>query len=280
MQTLSPQTILPLVYLIQDHTDVNTYYVRAVVKDSRTGTVLKTIDLTDNGDRRFTGLYSVPAAEDQYIDIKTTVYSDSGYTTIAQDKYEEITQYLVKTQWGLQFGGAGGGVRMSVDYEKIKKMIDDAVSGIEKVEKIDLTPIFSKLETLQLCVNDIEMPNMADAKPDPVNLSPIISKLDILSQKVEKIIDKPDIEIPEAEKFDYEKILIVLSDMKTSILDSIKNVEDNTAQRKANISDVVPKIRTSMDEITKLLNDSGIALPKVDTKPAISSRISNLIGKR
>jgi hypothetical protein len=269
MLQVSPQTTLPLVYLIQDHTDSNTYYVRAVVKNSHDGTVLKTIDLVDGGNRRFTASYNIPAMEDKYIDITTTVYSDSGYTTKAQDKYETIEQYLVKTQWGLQFGG-GGGDRIvkgtEIDYKKIKKMIDDAISGIEKVEKYDDSALLIGIKTLQECINDLEIPEMPDMSkmmPEKVNLGPILQKigdLEVILNKEPKVIEEKE--------FDYNKILVPLQEIRKDIQDSTKIVEKVEKIVEPKVEEVI--------EPKKIRVVGGYKSPK-SFMPINKSRIANLI---
>lgn len=240
MLQISPQTTLPLVYLIQDHTDPNTYYVRAVVKNSHTGEVLKTIDLTDNGNRRFTGNYNIPAMEDKYLDITISVYSDSGHTTKAQDKYEVNTQYLVKTQWGLQFGGAGGATRMEVDYKKIQKMIDEAISSIEKVEKFDDTSILTRLNGLKKDIAKIKMPDMPQMVSEKVDLSPVLQRFvelkAILNKKLEVVEQKP---------VDLSVVTSLLEEIKREVVSQKEEevVEDKKEEPKVEEKPIPSKVR-------------------------------------
>ena len=198
MQQISPSTSLRLVYLIQDHTDSNTYYVRSVVRDSVSGNILATIDLTDTGNRRFYGTYNTPATEDTFIDVTTTVYSDSGYTTKAQDKYEEIQQYLVRTQWGLQFGSGGdirlGGKSASVDYKKIRDIVKE-----EMVKPYDDSSLKVALSEIYTCVEYIKN-NQYDDKS-------VLEKLSTLSKLV-RAIDLSLIvsKIDSIEKIDYSRM--------------------------------------------------------------------------
>lgn len=229
MQQVAPSTSLRIVYLIQDHTDTNTYYVRSVVRDSVTGAILATVNLADTGDRRFYGHFQTPNAEDMYIDITTTAYSDSGYTIKSPDKYEVLEQYFVKTLWGMQFGGAGGGSRgpgEKIDYKLIKKLLKEVIDEEEKgdePEKYDDTRVLSRLETLQLCVNDIKMPNMADFKPKDVNFGPVIKKLN----EITTILNTEEPEEPE-KKFDYTPILDSVSKIKEDLISKIEVIAKNT----------------------------------------------------
>jgi hypothetical protein len=284
MKIISPSTILPLVYLIQDHTDVNTYYVQVVVKDSRTGSILQTINLTDGGNRRFTGNYSVPTTEDMFLDITTSVYSDAGYTTKAQDKYEILDQYQVKTQWGLQFGGVGGS-GPGIDYKKIKKMIDESISKIEKPEKYDDSLILNKLNGLKEAISMIEMPDMTDMKPKPVDFSPIMTKMHELSGIIAEINDNArEIrakEFPIPESFDYEKITSAIEVLNKNIFGLTKLTETNSKIKNEKIADVIPKIQSSLAEINKMLVEYDIVPDtKVSEKSSISARARNLMGNK
>lgn len=284
MKIISPSTILPLVYLIQDHTDSNTYYVRSVIKDTRSGTVLKTVDLTDGGNRRFTGTFSVPTAEETYIDITTTVYSDAGYTTKAQDKYEENSQYLVKTQWGLQFGGVGGGSSERIDYKKIQKMIEDSLSKIEKVKEYDDSMIMKKMDEMHKCISMIETPDMTDMKPIPVNFAPMMSKFSEISKVLDTIIQKSDEifnkEVEKPEVFDYEKIISAVSQVKDQVENSIKQIENNMDKKENILKNIMPKIKASLKEVENLVANPDYDSSEEESKTSfMARRMKNLMGK-
>lgn len=281
MQIINPSTILPLVYLIQDHTDTNTYYVRSVIKDTRNGTVLKTVDLTDGGDRRFTGTFSVPAAEETYIDITTTVYSDAGYTTKAPDKYEENSQYLVKTQWGLQFGGAGGpGER--IDYKKIGNMIAEAISKMEKAKDYDDSSIIKSLNGLKEAISNIKEPDLSDMKPKPVDFSPVIAKLNEVSNKIQTIIEKSDEiynkEFPIPEKFDYQGMLEATKEIiRNVVTSSIKDIENNMDKKESILKEVLPKIKEQLLQVEGFMSGEEKSNP-MEKLFKNGERIKNLLG--
>jgi hypothetical protein len=58
---LEPQQEFVLARGLEDHTDSTTYYVRAVVRNAKTDALISTVNLTDNGNRRFTKAWMTPA---------------------------------------------------------------------------------------------------------------------------------------------------------------------------------------------------------------------------
>lgn len=270
MQQVAPSTSLRVVYLIQDHTDTNTYYVRSVIRNSVTGTILSTIDLTDTGNRRFFGTYNTPAAEDMYIDITTTVYSDSGYTIKAQDKYEELQQYLIKTPWALSLGGFGGGDTIvkseGIDYKKIREIIKDELSKMEEPEDYDDSIINSKLDEINYCSKQILNKKIEFPKPEkPVDLSPVLKAIN-------------SIKIPET---DYALITNSISNVINTISKLIisKEIHDKGSyenaiknlQKSENILMAMLETAKSNDKLNKVISDNSMN-PMFDNR-----RIKNLI---
>lgn len=180
MLSIRPGSTFPIVRQIADPTDSATYYVRAVVRDSVTGDTIATVDLVDQGNQRFT--YNYPAPSDgsgfgRYIDVTTTVYSDSGYTTRTGIYADENQTYMVKeNEVHLGFGGGGA----DVDYKKIRTILKELLDEHEKMEmpeipeQKDITPAINALETRILgAINGIEIP-----QPEKIDLTDVISKVD------------------------------------------------------------------------------------------------------
>ena len=158
---VEPQTTLPLVYKINDPAlFANTYYVRAVIRDTLSGTTLETINLTRSSDgSRYTGQTSAPAdgaGTGKHIDITVSVYSDSGYTTYVDGLAEIIDKYVIKAQ-AVSFGGSGGA---NIDYQKIKeivvKVVDEKLGEKETVEDegVDLSPVISEIQSLKKIIKE------------------------------------------------------------------------------------------------------------------------------
>ena len=88
MIQLTPQKIFTIVRGLENHIDTATYYVQAVIRNSRTNAIIDTINLTDRDGYRFSKEWQVPAdpsGEGLVIDIVTSIYTDSGYTTKSEN---------------------------------------------------------------------------------------------------------------------------------------------------------------------------------------------------
>ena len=178
MISIAPREWFTIVRGLYDHTDSSTYYVRAVIRNSRTDELIATVDLDDSGDgHRFKKVWQVcadPSGLGMFIDIVTSVYTDVGRTT--KGTYvDEFDTYLVADRMNPNIGGGGG---PDVDYKKIGRMITEAISGIPKPEKvdmpkIDLTTVLGAISDVQRAVSGIDIP-----KAEPVDLRPVLSKLD------------------------------------------------------------------------------------------------------
>lgn len=176
MIPLQPQEQFTIVRQLGDHTDSSTYYVQAVVRNSIDDTILKTINLTDKGSRRFKALYEVPAdisGMGFYIDITTSVYTDSGYTIKSTAYSDENDSYLV---FDRIVGAGGGGGGMDVDYKRIETMLSKSQGSIIKAlpeeHEVDLSPIMSELSDLRISLNRLDA-NL----PKEVTLQPILTSL-------------------------------------------------------------------------------------------------------
>ena len=173
MNQVNPGDQYPIFRVLRDTQDSDTHYVRAVVKNAATNVVLKTIDLTDQGNRIFTGTWDVPYQADRlYVVVITTVYDDAAYTTVSANyAYVEAEELLVEQRWSTAFGGGGGGG--GVNYEKIAKMIDVAIGSIKppqvKVNErnIDFGPL------VRLLTESFGRLLSGMPKAPPVDLAPI-----------------------------------------------------------------------------------------------------------
>lgn len=140
---LRPNEQTGIVYLISDTTDNNTYYVQAIIRDTKTGSVLSTTNLTQdsNNGRRFFATVQAPtdpSNQGRWVDITVTVYIDSGYSTKSPIYPETLNTYLVQERWSTVFGGNGG---VDVNYEKIEKLLKTFSKSIVGSIKIPKTKI-------------------------------------------------------------------------------------------------------------------------------------------
>ncbi len=229
---------------IGNHTDVNTYYVQAVIRNAYTDEIIATLNLTSKGSQRFKKDWQVPAdpsGEGFYISIITSVYTDSNYTTKSDDYADEENTYQVidkpRIHNGTSAGGGGSLGRRDVrdimseelqkvlpqitpkevepieppeptDYTDHFKQIMHAIANIEKPEapeKVDFSPVLDAIASLAQSVGAIEMPEL--------DLSPVLSKLDEIEN--DNILDKEE----------FTKMMQdVVDNLKTDFETSIENV--------------------------------------------------------
>jgi len=214
---IEPQTPLPAVYQIQDHTDPNrdSYYVRAVVRDSRTGDVIQTLNLVSESNGRYAKNFNAPVdgtGLGRPIDVTTAVYTDALYTTKSELYAEVLERWYVKSQ-SQNFGTSG----TEVDYEFIRKMMEkvmadskqeDAVEPVEPPEPVDFSPVLRAIARLETSISEIPEP----PEQEKVELNPV---LDAISKSQDALFAHIDaIEKPEP------------TDL-SSVLEGIQNLADS-----------------------------------------------------
>ena len=127
-------------YKINNPQDVNTYYVRVVIKNSITGAVLDTLDLIDNGSQYFSKLWTTPpdnSGSGLQVVMFKSVYTDAGYTTISDNYGTTIENYVIRNINATTYGGF---TRNDFGRGDIKAIIEEAIKKIppapsqEKVE--------------------------------------------------------------------------------------------------------------------------------------------------
>lgn len=227
-----------IVRKLADHTDGGTYYVQAVVRDARTDSVIDTVNLTDRGDNRFSAQYQVPADTSgvgRYLAIETSVYTDSGYTTKSSNYGDEVVTIQVKDE---KFGGGGG---VDINYDKIRKMVEEVVTGNRPV--IPETDVQGPLAVIRDQIVAAIIENRAE-EPVPTDLSPVMDALvgveELISRAEESIIAA----IPQPEALDYER----LTDAANRALEQNKTV--------------LTKIRMSVSDMKGAFADAQKALEK------------------
>lgn len=280
MQQLQPHAIFPIVWVQENPFDTDTYYVRAVVRNSRTGATITTLTLTDNGSRRFTYNYTTPSdssGQGLYIDITILIYTDAAFTTKSESYAEKNTQYLVidrnvtaQTLASYLAGTLGGGD--DVDYKRIRKIFEDVLSEKPKIEMqtIDLSSVNLAFESLQNIVLRLERKEAV-----PTDLSPIMQKLTEIStlfgakQAPEKTPEKAP------EKTDFSLVLDAISkinndDLKKALAELeimiakqgeilLKRLEvlENKQEKPVEIIEQKKPILSYIDRM-RLVNDPGL----------------------
>src|SRR4051794_23817939 len=96
---LQPQQTFVIVRQLDNPFDATTYYVRAVIRNSVTDAIIDTVSLTDKTSQRFVYPWQVigdVSGQGTQIDITTTVYEDSAYTTISSVYGKQTQDYIVQ----------------------------------------------------------------------------------------------------------------------------------------------------------------------------------------
>lgn len=211
MQT-EPQNPLPLVYLITDHTDTNTYFVRAVMRDSLSGSIIQTINLTDRGNRRFSTQVNAPADPTgfgRHIDITITPYTDSGYTQKADTYQEKIDKWYIRAQQS--HGGGGSDIDYDYLFKRVSDIFERKLNALE-FPKTDLSNIYKYLGKIRDAIVSIEIPEVPEA--EKLDLEPVLQALERVESALSGKID--GIDIPEQEKLDLAPVLEALQALETA----------------------------------------------------------------
>lgn len=222
MIQLHPKETFTIVRQLEDHTDSGTYYVQAVIRNSKTDALISTVNLDSKGSRRFTKNYIVPAdpsGEGLWISILTSVYTDSGYTTKSGNYADKMESYLVQARpvFNPNYPIPTG---QDISYEKIKKIISEVVSS-KKEHSLSLSEIKPDFELINNAI-DLVNRKIDVLNSKSVDLSPIKDEINTSRSVVSGLIQK--IKIPE---IDYSKIDSIvdnrISTLKDDIIATIKN---------------------------------------------------------
>ena len=183
---------------IPDHTDLTTYYVRAVIRNAFTDEIIATLDLDSKGSQRYKKDWIVPrhsSGEPYYISIVTSVYTDSGYTTKSASYGDDENTYQVIDFSTVKSGGVGNGGG-SLSRRDIKDVIQD------EIEKI-----MDKMDSNHKMMMESNMDGMDDAE-DPIDFSPVMKAIKAVGDKIKPVV------IP---KVDLKPVLKAIDSLKSAI---------------------------------------------------------------
>ena len=201
---LNPRENFTIVRQIEDHTDSNQYYVRAVIRNAKSDAIIQVggndyLNLTDRGNQRFSASWLVPndvSGQGFYISILTSVYTDLGYTTKSQNYGDKIDVYLVQDRFNQNLGGTGGG--SDIDYKRIRKIVKEVVSEIEIPEPLEQKVV----EVTKEVIKEIKVPEVVTVTKEIIkevkipevikveslaDFSPMIKKMDEITAEVAKL---------------------------------------------------------------------------------------------
>lgn len=277
-----PQSTLRIVRQLSDPSDSDTYYVQAVVKNSATSAVLATVNLTDEGSQRFTGSYfTAPDASGNgyYIDVTTTVYTDSGYTTLSANYSRDTFTYHV-FQEQMHFGGGGA----EVNYDKIRKLIKEELAAQEKMEipeQRDITPEMLAVErrikdVVLMSVQGIKMPEQVQPDLDRV-IRDVNSKVDEAINTILLAVDQKEV-TPEP---DFTPVLGEIQSLPIqAMFDALTALNEklNTLQEIVNTQTDLDALKNAADEFMKKVSPRTLNVPKEKPVDMMQMRARKLLG--
>jgi len=235
---IRPGFSLPIIRQLQNTTETDTYYVRAVIRETLKGTVLKTVDLTDEGSYRFKYNWTVPSySNETYIDVSTTVYTDSGYTQISGYYGTTTESYVIR---GQVFGGGGGGISYG-DIEKIIR-VEIAKIKIPEHQKVDLSKLEKDIALVMKAISDKPITEKTD-------ISPVIDQLKAIQLSINSI------KFPETDLSDVKTALNDNKDAISELKVAIKDEQDNKESILAQMKDILDKMKPFFfDQMNELLD--------------------------
>ncbi len=112
MRDIAPNIKDKLYYQIPQLQDTATYYVRAVVKDLISSSILGTYNLDALGNQAFSKEWTTPpdntGGNGRTLVITFTVYDDAGYSTPSVNYGAKAEYFRVIQPWNLMVGGSSG----------------------------------------------------------------------------------------------------------------------------------------------------------------------------
>lgn len=230
---LIPGTSHNITWSVQNLQDTATYYVKAVVRDLRTETILATLYLTDLGSNRFSKSWNVPQDPTGFgrlIEIEKTVYTDSAYTVPSEIYGRWLDQYMIFNLGNRMpsTGGYGGG-GSNIDYNEIAKIIRREVDAA----KVEILTAENEGRTGPTDLSEV-LQRLQDSIGALSGLSSRISG-------VENVLRDYKGKLPEIAK----SIALVKESLQLSINDSKDEVTGNIAIHISNLEDALARIESA-----------------------------------
>lgn len=222
MLQLSPNESFPIVRVLKDTTDSSTNYVQVVIRDATTDVLVATVNLDDKGNRRFQKVYKVPYGDaysrGRYLVFTSTVYTDSGYTTINANYAQEADTYLVQERWN-PTSWQGGGSIDEVQFRKIvREVFNEQTTAEQKNEEEAIEPIvvtkpYQEIDIealamrIQGMVDAIKFPDLKEETP--VDLSGLEEGINALLLEIAAM--------PRFKDTDLSSVVTAITDLKESV---------------------------------------------------------------
>lgn len=252
-----PQSTLRIVRQLTDPFDTDTNYVRAVVRNSTTGDVSATINLTDQTGQRFTGQYTTPpdiSGMGYYIDVTTSVYTDSGYTTLNTNYAIEAHTYFIHEE-KVHLGGGG----VDVNYDKIRKIVREVLDEQEKTELPEIRDLTPELlaserrikESVTSAVSSIRIPEQVRPDLDGA-VSRITTSLDEAINTLLLAVDRKPV-TPKTDITPVHRDIASLAMQISSNINLLKTNIDRALAENASAQQDLSDTRSATDEFVQKL---------------------------
>ncbi len=261
---LQPREYFTIVRQIPDPNDSNTYYVRAEIRNARTDALIDTVNLVDQGNRRFSVPWQVPADSSGhgfYISIMTAIYTDAGYSVPSDGYAQELQTFLVDNRFR-NLGGGGGGD--DVDYKKIRKIMHEEIT--EFSPETDLSPVLAGIRGLSW-IRDTLLPAFRSIEPKITQIHEDVSEVRDVANRIDaKEFPKTDLSpvleaikaIPEAPELDLGPVMALLKEIQTnfgigeeSLQKLIKEIPE--------IRDAYQKVQNEVKNFVKALGEKNVS---------------------
>lgn len=187
MNIVHPLKQILIDYQIQNVFDVTTYYVRAVIKNSITGNVLATVNLSDNGNQYFSALWTAPndfSGTGLQLSVFTTVYTDASYTTISANYGTTLDTYIVRAIPTTILGGFANGPTWEnkgspMDLSEIRKIIREETKT-DEITPVSLKEILARVSSIEKKIvppKDVVFPQTKDYSDEIARVHRLIAEV-------------------------------------------------------------------------------------------------------
>ena len=286
MFPLVPNQQFPFVWQLGDPADTNTNYVQIVVSYSASSKVITTLNLTDKGNQKFVGSFLVPSditGNGYYLDIKISIYSDSGYTTLSPNYPIASIQYFVNTPISaMAFNGGGDGIDEGTLIKILEKMLGKHIGGLKfpkyEQKEIDFSPLYNKHDmVIEMLMNHSKYHKNTHAmidsvhqtikgrpvfeKSEPTDLYPAIEGIQNLSKSLADLEERLS-----KRHADFEK---ALDKRHSDLAESMK--KDTSEHISAEVKKTISEMKGEIFQI------HVAPTPKPEKKTEMDPRIKKLI---
>lgn len=271
---ISPSTLIPLTYEMDEGVSSPVRYVQSKIILSSSRAVLKSVNLTDNGNGDFSDFSQTPSmlniAEGAFFEVITTVYTDALYTSPDNVRYATTkTTFLCQTDMG---GAILGGREVNMDFVNgLATKIDDIVKKIfefnefnkikdknsfaQKVlllqDKVDLNGKDIKLQTEKMLDEFSKFEDTLNSVVVIFNtLSKNIKEIIINSlADIKKCIENRDNILLEETKNNVSNVMVACDDImeKIKVFDNLDGIYNNLSEYKNTSEKVLTLLKNVKD---------------------------------